>query len=184
MRGPLHPEELSTPTSWHGERHLRGVPGLFELSPAGTVPSIERLRELEAAYPAAVFESDEAVMKAEEEDLNEAARLWHECRLWTREGEGMASEAGEKVRPYSQPGSAQPVRGPSGSRPLYFIRPAELLDARASPSTAEDWYGAEGGTPQNCSTSSSELQLASKRSSRKARPTPSMSPRASARRPT
>ena len=52
-------------------------------------PSIERLRELQAEYPTAVFENDRADMRMEEEDLDEAARLWHECRLWTRAGQGI-----------------------------------------------------------------------------------------------
>jgi hypothetical protein len=52
-------------------------------------PSIEQLRELQAAYPTAMFKSDKAVMKMEKEDLDGAARLWHECKLWTREGEGI-----------------------------------------------------------------------------------------------
>jgi len=54
-------------------------------------PSVERLRELQAAYPTPVFENDRAVRKVEIEDPHEAARLWHECRLWTR------SEAGEGI---------------------------------------------------------------------------------------
>src|SRR5215210_1126732 len=48
-------------------------------------PSIGRLRELQAAYPRAMFESDQAAMDAETEDRGEASRLWHECCLWTRE---------------------------------------------------------------------------------------------------
>ncbi|MBA2715360.1 MAG: hypothetical protein H0U55_17645 [Rubrobacteraceae bacterium] len=54
-------------------------------------PSVELLRELMAVYPTAVFGNDRAVMKMEIEDKNEAARLAHECRLWTRSeaGEGM-----------------------------------------------------------------------------------------------
>jgi hypothetical protein len=44
-------------------------------------PSIGRLRELQAAYPTAMFESDQAVIDAETEDLDRASRLWHECKL-------------------------------------------------------------------------------------------------------
>jgi hypothetical protein len=61
-------------------------------------PSIARLRELQAAYPAAVFTSDDDVMKLEEEDLDEASRLHEACLLWTRQSEGLG--AGEKVGPY------------------------------------------------------------------------------------
>ncbi len=61
-------------------------------------PSVEKLHELAAAYPTPVFEDDKAVMKMEQEDLDEATRLWHECKLWTREGEGIAT--GEQVGPY------------------------------------------------------------------------------------
>jgi hypothetical protein len=60
-------------------------------------PSIEQLHELQAAYPTAVFESDEEVMKLEEEDLDEALRLHEACLLWTRETQGIAT--GEGVRP-------------------------------------------------------------------------------------
>jgi hypothetical protein len=51
-------------------------------------PSIEKLRELQAAYPTAVFESDDDVMKLEEEDLDEASRLHETCLLWTRKSQG------------------------------------------------------------------------------------------------
>ena len=54
-------------------------------------PSVGRLRELQAAYPTPVFENNQAVMKMEDEDQDEAARLWHECRLWTRAGQGIAA---------------------------------------------------------------------------------------------
>ncbi len=60
-------------------------------------PSIGRLRELQAAYPRAMFESDQAVIDAETEDLDRASRLWDECKLWTREGQGIAT--GEGVQP-------------------------------------------------------------------------------------
>jgi hypothetical protein len=60
-------------------------------------PSIEQLRELQAAYPTAVFKSDDDVIKVEE-DLAEASRLHEKCLLWTRESEGIAS--GEEVRPH------------------------------------------------------------------------------------
>jgi hypothetical protein len=41
------------------------------------------------------------VIEMENEDLDKAARLWRECYLWSREGEGMP--AGEKVGPYQPP---------------------------------------------------------------------------------
>jgi hypothetical protein len=61
-------------------------------------PSTERLHELQAAYPTAMFKSDVDVMKLEEEDLDEASRLHEACLLWTRESEGI--DAGERVGPY------------------------------------------------------------------------------------
>jgi hypothetical protein len=60
-------------------------------------PSVERLHELQAEHPTAVFESDDAVCRAETEDLDRAARLWRGCYLWTREGEGLPRA--EPVRP-------------------------------------------------------------------------------------
>jgi hypothetical protein len=52
-------------------------------------PSVEKLHELMAAYSTPVFEDDRAVMRMEEEDIDAAACLWRETKLWTRAGQGI-----------------------------------------------------------------------------------------------